>query len=188
MELGLNPLELCLDILTRGEGKDMIYYAFLNYGESSLDPAKEMMEHPNTVLGLGDGGAHCGSICDGSFTTHMLTHWTRDRKRGEKLELPWVIKAHCLDTAKAVGLNDRGVLAPGYKADINIVDLKKMQLRKPEVHFDLPAGGRRLMQYADGYVATIVNGVPIYLDGESTGARPGRLVRGSKPKPESFNQ
>ena len=188
MELGLNPLELCLDIMTRGEGKDMIYYAFLNYGESSLDPAKEMMEHPNTILGLGDGGAHCGSICDGSFTTHMLTHWTRDRKRGEKLELPWVIKAHCRDTAKAVGLNDRGVLAPGYKADINIVDLKKMQLRKPEVHFDLPAGGRRLMQYADGYVATIVNGVPIYLDGESTGARPGRLVRGSKPKPEFFNQ
>ena len=188
MELGLNPLELCLDILTRGEGKDMIYYAFLNYGESSLDPAKEMMEHPNTILGLGDGGAHCGSICDGSFTTHMLTHWTRDRKRGEKLELPWVIKAHCLDTAKAVGLNDRGVLAPGYKADINIVDLKKMQLRKPEVHFDLPAGGRRLMQYAEGYVATIVNGVPIYLDGESTGARPGRLVRGGKPKPEFFNQ
>lgn len=188
MELGLNPLELCLDILTRGEGKDMIYYAFLNYGESSLDPAKEMMEHPNTILGLGDGGAHCGSICDGSFTTHMLTHWTRDRKRGEKLELPWVIKAHCLDTAKAVGLNDRGILAPGYRADINIVDLKKMQLRKPEVHFDLPAGGRRLMQYADGYVATIVNGVPIYLDGESTGARPGRLVRGSKPKPEFFNQ
>ena len=188
MELGLNPLELCLDIMTRGEGKGMIYYAFLNYGESSLDPAKEMMEHPNTILGLGDGGAHCGSICDGSFTTHMLTHWTRDRKRGEKLELPWVIKAHCRDTAKAVGLNDRGVLAPGYKADINIVDLKKMQLRKPEVHFDLPAGGRRLMQYADGYVATIVNGVPIYLDGESTGARPGRLVRGSKPKPEFFNQ
>ena len=188
MELGLNPLELCLDILTRGEGKDMIYYAFLNYGESSLDPAKEMMEHPNTILGLGDGGAHCGSICDGSFTTHMLTHWTRDRKRGEKLELPWVIKAHCRDTAKAVGLNDRGILAPGYKADINIVDLEKMQLRKPEVHFDLPAGGRRLMQYADGYVATIVNGVPIYLDGESTGARPGRLVRGSKPKPEFFNQ
>ena len=188
MELGLNPLELCLDILTRGEGKDMIYYAFLNYGESSLDPAKEMMEHPNTILGLGDGGAHCGSICDGSFTTHMLTHWTRDRKRGEKLELPWVIKAHCRDTAKAVGLNDRGILAPGYKADINIVDLKKMQLRKPEVHFDLPAGGRRLMQYADGYVATIVNGVPIYRDGESTGARPGRLVRGSKPKPEFFNQ
>ena len=188
MELGLNPLELCLDILTRGEGKDMIYYAFLNYGESSLDPAKEMMEHPNTILGLGDGGAHCGSICDGSFTTHMLTHWTRDRKRGEKLELPWVIKAHCRDTAKAVGLNDRGIIAPGYKADINIVDLKKMQLRKPEVHFDLPAGGRRLMQYADGYVATIVNGVPIYLDGESTGARPGRLVRGSKPKPEFFNQ
>ena len=182
-----HPLELCLDILTRGDGKEMIYYAFLNYGESSLNPAKEMMEHPNTILGLGDGGAHCGSICDGSFTTHMLTHWTRDRSRGEKLELPWVVKAHCQDTAAAVGLNDRGILAPGYKADINIIDLGKMRLKKPEVHYDLPAGGRRLMQFADGYVATLVSGVPIYLNGESTGARPGRLVRGSQPKPNLRN-
>ena len=184
LEQNKSPLELCLDILTRGAGKEMIYYAFLNYGESSLEPAKEMMEHPNTILGLGDGGAHCGSICDGSFTTHMLTHWTRDRKRGEKFELPWVVKAHCHDTAAAVGLRDRGVLAPGYKADINIVDLKKMKLQKPEVHYDLPAGGRRLMQFADGYVATIVSGVPIFLNGRSTGARPGRLVRGSQPRPK----
>ena len=187
IEQNKSPLELCLDILTRGEGKEMIYYAFLNYGESSLDPAKEMMEHPNTILGLGDGGAHCGSICDGSFTTHMLTHWTRDRKRGNKLELPWVVKAHCHDTAAAVGLNDRGIIAPGYKADINVVDLEKMKLHRPEVHYDLPAGGRRLMQLADGYVATIVSGVPIYLNGKSTGARPGRLVRGNKPKPNFRN-
>ena len=187
IEQNKGPLELCLDILTRGEGKEMIYYAFLNYGESSLDPAKEMMEHPNTILGLGDGGAHCGSICDGSFTTHMLTHWTRDRKRGDKLELPWVVKAHCHDTAAAVGLNDRGIIAPGYKADINVVNLEKMKLHRPEVHYDLPAGGKRLMQLADGYVATIVSGVPIYINGKSTGARPGRLVRGNKPKPNFRN-
>ena len=187
IEQNKGPLELCLDILTRGEGKEMIYYAFLNYGESSLDPAKEMMEHPNTILGLGDGGAHCGSICDGSFTTHMLTHWTRDRKRGDKLELPWVVKAHCHDTAAAVGLNDRGIIAPGYKADINVVNLEKMKLHRPEVHYDLPAGGTRLMQLADGYVATIVSGVPIYINGKSTGARPGRLVRGNKPKPNFRN-
>lgn len=142
IEQNKGPLELCLDILTRGEGKEMIYYAFLNYGESSLDPAKEMMEHPNTILGLGDGGAHCGSICDGSFTTHMLTHWTRDRKRGDKLELPWVVKAHCHDTAAAVGLNDRGIIAPGYKADINVVNLEKMKLHRPEFTMTSQLAGR----------------------------------------------
>ena len=180
---GIHPLKLCLEILTNGDGKNMIYYAFLNYGEGTLEPAKEMMEHPNTILGLGDGGAHCGSICDGSFTTHMLTHWVRDRTRGEKLSLPWVIKAHCQDTARAVGLFDRGIIGPGYKADINIIDLKNMKLHKPEVHHDLPGEGRRLMQYADGYVATIVNGEIIYLDGKPTGARPGKLVRGSQRAP-----
>ena len=149
----------------------------------TLDPAKEMMEHPNSILGLGDGGAHCGSICDGSFTTHMLTHWVRDRNRGEKLSLQWVIKAHCQDTAHAVGLYDRGVIAQGYKADINIIDMDKLKLHKPEVHFDLPSGGRRLMQYADGYVATIVSGEAIYRDGQATGARPGRLVRGEQAAP-----
>ncbi|MDD9895653.1 MAG: amidohydrolase family protein [Gammaproteobacteria bacterium] len=180
---GIHPLELCWEILTEGDGRNMIYYCFLNYGEGSLDPAREMMEHPDTILGLGDGGAHCGSICDGSFTTHMLTHWVRDRSRGEKLPLPWVIKAHCHDTAHAVGLYDRGVIAAGYKADINVIDMEKLKLHKPEVHYDLPAGGRRLMQYADGYVATIVSGETIYRNGKATGARPGRLVRGSQPAP-----
>ena len=179
----IHPLELCWEILTEGDGRNMIYYCFLNYGEGTLDPAKEMMEHPNSILGLGDGGAHCGSICDGSFTTHMLTHWVRDRNRGEKLSLQWVIKAHCQDTAHAVGLYDRGVIAQGYKADINIIDMDKLKLHKPEVHFDLPSGGRRLMQYADGYVATIVSGEAIYRDGQATGARPGRLVRGEQAAP-----
>jgi N-acyl-D-aspartate/D-glutamate deacylase len=113
----------------------------------------------------------------------MLTHWVRDRTRGEKLSLQWVIKAHCQDTARAVGLYDRGIIAPGYKADINVIDLKNMKLHKPEVHYDLPAAGRRLMQYAEGYVATIVNGEIIYLDGKPTGARPGKLVRGSQRAP-----
>jgi N-acyl-D-aspartate/D-glutamate deacylase len=180
---GAHPLELCLEILTEEDGKGMIYYTFLNYGEGTLEPAKEMMEHPNTILGLGDGGAHCGSICDGSFTTHMLTHWVRDRSRGEKLSLPWVIKAHCRDTAYAVGLYDRGIIAPGYKADINVIDIQNMKLHKPEVHYDLPASGRRLMQFADGYVATIVSGQVIYSNGKPTGARPGKLIRGSQCGP-----
>lgn len=181
---GMSPLELSLDVMTAGDGKTMIYYTFLNYADSSLDASLEMMRHPDTVLGLGDGGAHCGSICDGSFTTHMLTHWARDRSRGEKLTLPWVIKAHCQDTAQAVGLLDRGVLAPGYKADINVIDFDRLKLHRPEVHYDLPAGGRRLMQFADGYVATIVSGTIIYQEGKSTGARPGRLVRGNQPSPD----
>ena len=181
---GMSPLELSLDVMTAGDGKTMIYYTFLNYADSSLDASLEMMRHPDTVLGLGDGGAHCGSICDGSFTTHMLTHWARDRSRGEKLSLPWVIKAHCQDTAQAVGLLDRGVLAPGYKADINVIDFDRLNLHRPEVHYDLPAGGRRLMQFADGYVATIVSGTIVYQEGKSTGARPGRLVRGNQPSPD----
>lgn len=180
----MNPLELGLDIMTAGDGKSMLYYTFLNYAEHSLDPALAMMQHPDTVLGLSDGGAHCGTICDGSFTTHMLTHWVRDRSRGEKLTLPWVIKAHCQDTAHAVGLMDRGVLASGFKADINIIDFDRLCLHRPEVHYDLPAGGRRLMQYADGYVATIVSGEVVYRDGEPTGARPGRLVRGCQKEPD----
>lgn len=180
---GIHPLEFCWEVLTEGDGKNMIYYCFLNYGEGSLDPAKEMMEHPDTILGLGDGGAHCGSICDGSFTTHMLTHWVRDRTRGKKLSLAWVIKAHCQDTARAVGLYDRGVIAEGYKADLNVINMEKLRLYKPEVHFDLPASGRRLMQRADGYVATIVNGEIIYNDGKPTGARPGRLIRGCQSAP-----
>jgi len=177
---GISPLELCLNIMTAGDGKAMIYYTFLNYADYSLDPAMEMMLHKDTVLGLGDGGAHCGTICDGSFTTHMLTHWVRDRSRGEKLSLPWVIKAHCQDTAQAVGLFDRGVLAAGFKADINIIDLEHLNLHRPQVQHDLPAGGRRLMQHADGYVATIVSGEVVYRDGKATGARPGRLVRGEQ--------
>ena len=122
----------------------MLYVAVANYPNGTLDAALAMMRHKDSVLGLGDGGAHCGIISDGSFPTSMLAHWTRDRTVGEKLPLPWVVKAMTRDTAETVGLNDRGMLAPGYKADVNIIDYDRLKLHAPVVVHDLPAGGRRL--------------------------------------------
>ena len=156
----------------------MIYLPFLNYSEDSLEPALSMMRHKDTVLGLSDGGAHVGTICDGSFPTSMLVHWARDRTRGERLSVEWVVKAQAADTAAAVGLHDRGRLARGLKADVNVIDHDRLTLHAPEVRYDLPAGGRRLVQRADGYDATIVSGAVTYRHGEATSALPGRLVRG----------
>ena len=155
----------------------------MNYAQGSLDACREMMLHEDTVLGLGDGGAHVGTICDASFPTTMLSYWTRDRTRGEKLPLPWVVRAHAQQTAAAVGLHDRGVVAPGYRADLNLIDYDAVQPRRPRIVHDLPAGGKRLMQDADGYVATLVAGEVVYRDGKPTGALPGRLIRGAKPAP-----
>jgi N-acyl-D-aspartate/D-glutamate deacylase len=180
---GIEPAELAVEILTQGDGRNMLLFPFLNYAQGSLDPALAMMRHDNTVLGLGDGGAHVGMICDGSFPTYMLTHWTRDRSRGDKLPLSWVIKAQCRDTAAAVGLHDRGLLKPGYKADINVIDYDRLTLRAPTVAYDLPSGGRRLLQKADGYTATIVSGTVVYARGEPTGDMPGRLIRGGQSAP-----
>lgn len=177
------PEEIAYDWLLKDDGKALILFPFLNYADGSLEPARHMMSHPLTVLGLGDGGAHVGMICDGSFPTSMLTHWTRDRTRGPRLKLEHVIKAQCRDTARAVGLDDRGLLKPGYRADINVIDYDRLVLHRPTVAHDLPAGGRRLVQKADGYDATIVAGVPTYRHGEPTRALPGRLVRGHKPAP-----
>jgi N-acyl-D-aspartate/D-glutamate deacylase len=129
---------------------------------------------------LSDGGAHCGIICDASFPTYLLTHWTRDRTRGEKLSIPFVVAAQSRKTALSVGLSDRGVIAPGYKADINVIDYDRLHLHPPRAHYDLPVGGRRLLQQVDGYDATIVSGVVTRRQGEATGARPGRLVRGAQ--------
>jgi N-acyl-D-aspartate/D-glutamate deacylase len=142
-----------------------------------------MIVHPLTVPGLSDGGAHVGMICDGSFPTTMLTHWTRDRVRGPKLPLSDVIRMQTRDTARLLGLNDRGVVKPGYRADLNVIDYERLRLHAPEVAYDLPAGGRRLVQRASGYKATIVAGEVTYRDGEATGALPGRLIRGAKPAP-----
>ena len=140
-----------------------------------------MMTHKDTVSGLGDGGAHVGTICDASFPTHALTHWGRDRARG-RLELPWLIKRQTSETAAAVGLLDRGLVRPGMKADLNVIDFARLRMRRPHIVYDLPANGRRLMQKADGYVATVVSGVVTYREGEPTGALPGKLVRGAQPR------
>jgi len=180
---GLEPLEVALDHMLERGGRGMLYVPFLNYAEGSLDAVHAMITHPDSIPGLSDGGAHVGMICDGSFPTTMLTHWTRDRTRGPKLRLEEVIAMQTRDTARAVGLHDRGLIAPGYRADLNVIDHERLTLHAPEVVYDLPAGGRRLIQKADGYDATIVAGVVTYRGGEATGALPGRLLRGAQAAP-----
>jgi N-acyl-D-aspartate/D-glutamate deacylase len=142
-----------------------------------------MIAHPHTVPGLSDGGAHVGTICDASFPTSLLTHWGRDRARGTTFALPFLVQRQSRATAEAVGLLDRGLLAPGYKADVNIIDFENLTLTPPLMVRDLPAGGKRLVQGARGYLHTIVSGVETYADGQPTGSLPGRFVRGEKPQP-----
>jgi N-acyl-D-aspartate/D-glutamate deacylase len=183
---GVTPAEVALDhMLTRG-GRGMLYLPFLNYADMSLDAAYEMLSHPNAVPGLSDGGAHVGMICDGSFPTSNIIHWTRDRTRGPKLSLERMVKAQTRDTAETVGLYDRGLIAPGYRADLNVIDYGRLKLKAPQVAHDLPAGGRRLIQRAEGYVATIVAGQVTYRDGEPTDALPGRLLRGTQAAPAAM--
>ena len=177
--LGLTPEEVVYDMLLQDDGKAMVYVALGNFYNASLDSVREMLLHKDTVLGLGDGGAHYGMICDASYPTFVLQHWTRDREEG-RLPLAWAIKALANDPARAVGLNDRGRIAPGYKADINIIDYDRLRLHAPTVVFDLPGGGRRLDQIADGYELTMVSGKIINRGGEPTGELPGKLVRGQQ--------
>ena len=177
---GTTPEVVALDLMLADEGRGMLYLPFLNYAQGSLDPVKTMLESPASLPGLSDGGAHVGMICDGSFPTTLLTHWGRDRSRGDTLPLEFLIKRQSRDTAAWVGLKDRGVLAPGYRADLNVIDFDRLTLHAPYIVHDLPAGGRRLMQKADGYEATLVAGEIIQRGGEATGAKPGRLVRGAQ--------
>jgi N-acyl-D-aspartate/D-glutamate deacylase len=177
---GTSPEAVALDLMLQDDGRGMLYLPFLNYAQGSLDPVKTMLESPASLPGLSDGGAHVGMICDGSFPTTMLTHWGRDRTRGDTLPLEFLIKRQCHDTAAWVGLKDRGLLKPGYRADLNIIDFDNLTLHTPYIVHDLPAGGRRLMQKADGYEATVVAGEIIQRHGEATGAKPGRLVRGAR--------
>jgi N-acyl-D-aspartate/D-glutamate deacylase len=179
----VTPEELALDHMLSNEGRGMLYLPFLNYSEGSLDPSYAMFNDPNTVPGLSDGGAHVGMICDASFSTSNLTHWTRDRTRGPKLSVEQMVHMQTRNTAEAVCLFDRGLLAPGYRADLNIIDYDRLALLSPEVAYDLPTGGRRLMQQARGYVATIVAGEVTYRDGQPTQALPGRIVRGPQRAP-----
>ena len=177
---GRDPQDVAYDFLLQQNGKSILNRPIINYADGDLTAVKAMIEHPNTLMGLGDGGAHVGLICDASSTTSMITHWTRDRTRGERLPLGFVVKRLSHDNAAALGLADRGVIAPGYKADVNVIDYDRLRVHAPEVLYDLPAGGKRLVQRADGYVATLVSGVPVYHEGVATGALPGRLVRGSQ--------
>jgi N-acyl-D-aspartate/D-glutamate deacylase len=174
--------DLAYDILTGDEGRAMLYVTAANYVGGSLDSVHEMLAHPCTLPGLSDGGAHVGTISDGSFPTTLLAHWARDRRSG-RFPVEYIVQRQARDTARAVGLGDRGVLAPGYRADVNVIDLDRLGLRRPEMHFDLPGGGRRLLQRAEGYLHTFVRGQETYAAGEPTGALPGRLVRGAQPAP-----
>ena len=173
------PEEVLYDLMLEHDGRNLLMFALLGYSHGSLDDMREMLLHPTSALGLADGGAHCGVLCDASMPTFMLTHWARPFQ-GERLPLELVVQKMTRDTARLYGLGDRGVLAPGFKADLNVVDFERLSLRLPELVFDLPGGARRLVQRADGWVATVVSGEMTLADGEDTGARPGRLVRGAR--------
>ena len=171
------PEEVALDWMLERDGTAFLFAPLASYEHNNLDAVREMMLHPNAVLGLSDGGAHCGLICDVSMPTTLLTHWVRDRNRGELISLEQAVHLQTGRTASVYGFDDRGTLQPGKRADINLVDLENLRLHAPEMIFDLPAGGRRLVQRADGYRATFVAGEQTYADGEPTGLTPGRLVR-----------
>ena len=177
---GRTPQQVALEALMAHDGKGLLMLPFENYAYGSLDVVHEMMTDPGTVLGVADGGAHVGVICDASSPTSLMTLWGRDRTRGPKLDLEFLIAKQTRGTAEAYGLHDRGLLKPGHKADINVIDFDALGLRRPEVVYDLPTGGRRLIQRAVGYRHTFVSGVETIHADELTGERPGRLVRGAQ--------
>ena len=180
LEAGVEPVELAYDTLLSRDGKELMLFPLANFSDGNHDALREMNLAEGTLPGLSDGGAHCGVICDASFPTYMLTHWARDRVRGERLPLEYLVQRQCRDTARQVGLEDRGTLERGMIADVNVIDFDRLKLRPPEMVHDLPAGGRRLVQRADGYIATIKSGEVIFREGEATGLHPGQLLRGPR--------
>jgi N-acyl-D-aspartate/D-glutamate deacylase len=180
---GRRPEEVAYDLLLARDGRELLYLPLLNYSDFDFEPIREMLLHPYTVLSLSDGGAHCGLICDAGTPTLLLTHWVRDRSRGPRLPLEYAVHRQTRHTAALYGLHDRGLLAPGMKADVNLIDLDALALSAPEMAFDLPAGGRRLIQRARGYRMTIKSGAVTFEEGEPTGALPGGLVRGPQAAP-----
>ena len=175
---GVDPQEYAYDMLCADDASGFIYLPILNYADCNLNFLHPLQHTDDTINSLSDGGAHCGTICDAASPTFMLEHWVRDRRRGDRITLQNAIRRQCRDTAVLYGLEDRGVVAPGYLADLNIIDFDAIKLGKPWLAFDLPAGGKRLLQKADGYVATIKNGVVTFRGGAWTGATPGGLIRG----------
>jgi len=180
---GRTPADVAYDLLLERDGRGILYLPVTNYAAGNLDVVQEMLANPNTLIGLGDGGAHVGIMCDATATSYTLTHWTRDRTRGSLFPVSAIIKRLAADTAAAVGMTDRGFLRAGFKADINILDYDRLRLRSPEIVYDLPAGGKRLIQRTDGFDATLVAGAVVYRNGEATGALPGRLLRRRTPTP-----
>jgi N-acyl-D-aspartate/D-glutamate deacylase len=174
---GRSAADIAYDLLLEDEGRAFLFSPFANYADYNLDCCGEMIAHKDCVMGLGDGGAHVGIISDASFATYLLTHWGRDRGKG-MFDLGYLVKRQTRDTARAVGLLDRGMVAPGMKADLNVIDMDTLAVKAPTMAYDLPAGGKRLLQKARGYRATVVSGAVTYRDGEATGALPGKLVRG----------
>lgn len=185
---GVDPLALMYDLLLERDGRELLFAPAANFVDGDYEATLAMLRHPHTVVGLGDGGAHCGSICDGSYPTYLLTHWTRDRSRGARLPLEFAVQRYTRAPAELVGLCDRGLIAPGMKADINLIDHANLSLAPPTIVHDLPAGGRRLMQTAKGYVATIVSGQVVIERDQATGALPGRLLRGARTDPRTHSR
>jgi N-acyl-D-aspartate/D-glutamate deacylase len=177
---GRDPFDLLYDWLLELDGRQLLMLTLLGYSNYDLEAVREMLEHPRTAFGLGDGGAHCGAICDASMTTSMLEHWVRKRTRGPRIPIEKVVKKMTADTADLYGLGDRGVLAPGKKGDLNVIDMDRLEVTLPEMVHDLPAGAPRFIQRARGYEATVVSGEITFREGKHTGALPGKLVRGAQ--------
>jgi N-acyl-D-aspartate/D-glutamate deacylase len=176
---GVDEWELLLDLFLEDAGRQLLNSPILNYNDGNLDAAGEMLQHPTSAFGLGDGGAHAGQTCDASTTTFLLSHWARDRDHG-RLSVEEAVHKMTQATATLFGLGDRGVLAPGYVGDANVIDHGRLQLRRPELVSDLPGDASRLIQRADGYVSTVKSGIATFIEGEGTGARPGALLRGAR--------
>jgi N-acyl-D-aspartate/D-glutamate deacylase len=177
---GVSPVEMMYDLLLRDEGRELFYQPLGGYTTYNFDFFRKNMQHPNVLFGLSDGGAHCGVIADAGMPTFIISYWARDRVKGDRFPLEFLVRKLTSDTARAYGLNDRGVLKPGLLADLNLIDFDELRLFRPEAVYDLPAGGRRLVQRAEGYRYTVKSGQVTFEDGRHTGALPGGLVRGGR--------
>ncbi|MCZ6829368.1 MAG: amidohydrolase family protein [Gammaproteobacteria bacterium] len=180
---GVSPQEYAYDALLKRDGNAMLYFPLMGYGNGDLSRQVTMLEDENSIISLADTGAHCGVLSDASVPTYLLSYLVRDRERGKRFQLEQAVKMHTRDTARCVGLEDRGTLEVGMKADINIIDFDNLRVHAPQVIYDLPAGGRRIFQAAEGYRATIVAGEVVMEDGVASGALPGKLIRGAQPAP-----